>query len=207
MSLATDDFEAACEAVVGHPIAESPQYRVRPSAGLMSRLVNMHEKVGQLAKDTPDVFTHPEVVRALEHELVHLMIRCLADGAPSGMTSGDRRHSGIVARFKGFLDANPDTPLYLTEICAAIGVGERTLRASCEEQLGMGPIRYLSLRRMHLVRRALLQADHSTDTVTGIATNHGFWELGRFSVSYRTLFGELPSESLRRPPGQLLSLR
>jgi transcriptional regulator GlxA family with amidase domain len=63
----------------------------------------------------------------------------------------------------------------------------------------MGPIRYLSLRRMYLVRRALLRADPSTATVTRIVTDHGFWELGRFSVSYRTLFGESPSESLRRP--------
>jgi AraC-like DNA-binding protein len=51
-----------------------------------------------------------------------------------------------------FLEAHPHRPLYLTEICAAIGVSERTLRASCERHLGMGPIRYLTLRRMHLVR-------------------------------------------------------
>ena len=63
----------------------------------------------------------------------------------------------------------------------------------------MGPIRYLTLRRMHLVHRALLRADASSATVTSIATGHGFWELGRFSVAYRALFGELPSETLRRP--------
>jgi AraC-like DNA-binding protein len=128
------------------------------------------------------------------------MVRCLTDGAPRGMTAGGRRHDAIVARFEEFLEANPDTPLYLTEICAAIGVAERTLRAACEEHLGMGPIRYLSLRRMHMVRRALLHADASTATVTRLATDHGFWELGRFSVAYKTLFGESPSESLRRPP-------
>jgi transcriptional regulator GlxA family with amidase domain len=63
----------------------------------------------------------------------------------------------------------------------------------------MGPIRYLRLRRMNLAHRALLAADPAQKTVTEIATGHGFWELGRFSVEYRTLFGEPPSASLRRP--------
>ena len=105
----------------------------------------------------------------------------------------------IIVRFEEFLEMHPDRPLYLTEICAAIGVAERTLRAVCEEHLGMGPIRFLSLRRLHLVHRALRQADGSMTTVTRVATDHGFWELGRFSVAYRVMFGESPSETLRRP--------
>ena len=113
----------------------------------------LHEMVGQLAKATPDILALPEVARALEQELIHLMIRCLTEAASSGMTTGGRRHDAIVARLEEFLEAHPNTPLYLTEICAGIGVAERTLRVACEEHLGMGPIRYLNLRRMHLVRR------------------------------------------------------
>jgi transcriptional regulator GlxA family with amidase domain len=201
MSLTTDDFDAACKAVAGHEFPGSPlKHLVRPDTALMSRLLRLHEMVGQIAKTTSDLLVLPEVARSLEQELIHLMIRCLIESVSSGMTTGGRRHDAIVARLEEFLEANPDTPLYLTEICAAIGVAERTLRGACEEHLGMGPIRYLSLRRMHLVRRALLRADPSTATVTRLATDHGFWELGRFSVAYRTLFGESPSESLRRPP-------
>src|SRR5207302_8407454 len=169
------------------------------NSALMVRLLAMHNIVGQLANGSPDILELPPVLRALENELTHLMVRWLAEGAAVEPTAGSRRHDTIVARFEEFLEANPDRPLYLTEICAAIGVAERTLRVSCEEHLGMGPIRYLALRRMNLVRRALLRADPSTATVTRIVTDHGFWELGRFSVSYRTLFGESPSESLRRP--------
>ena len=127
-------------------------------------------------------------------------MRCLAEGRSLEQTNGDRRCDTTFARFVEFLEAHPHRPLYLTEICAAIGVAERTLRASCERHLGMGPIRYLTLRRMHLVRQALLHSDPSTKTVTQIVTDHGFWELGRFSVAYRMLFGEPPSKTLGSPP-------
>jgi AraC-like DNA-binding protein len=110
----------------------------------------------------------------MEEQLRHLMVRCLAEGTVATATTGGRRHDAIVDRFEAYLEANPERPLYLNEICAAIGAAERTLRAACEEHLGMGPIRYLTLRRMHMVRRILLCADPSNSTVTRIVTDHGF---------------------------------
>jgi AraC-like DNA-binding protein len=200
MSLPLDDFYATCEAVGGREYEGSPLKRlVRPAPDLMSRLLSLHDVVSQLAKTTPDILSLPEVARALEHELILVMMRCLTEAEPSEMTAGGRRRDLIIARFEEFLETHPDRPLYLTEICAAIGVTERTLRVACEEHLGMAPIRFLTLRRMHLVHRALRQADSLTTTVTRLATDHGFWELGRFSVAYRELFGESPSDSLRRP--------
>ena len=83
------------------------------------------------------------MIQALEQQLIHLMVRCLTDGLPSRMTVGNQRHDTIVAKFEEYLEANPNTPLYLPEICAAIGAAERTLRVACEQHLGMGPIRYL----------------------------------------------------------------
>ncbi len=199
MSLTPDDLDAACLTITGREFSGSSRKPlIRPSHPLMWRLLKLHELVGQIAKASPALIELPEVARALESTLVHLMVRCLTEGEFAEMTPGGRRHDAIVARFEEFLEANPDRPLYLAEICAAIGVAERTLRICCEQHMGMGPIRYLSLRRMHLVRRALLRADPSKTTVTQIATDHGFWELGRFSVTYRSLFGETPSETLRQ---------
>jgi AraC-like DNA-binding protein len=204
MSLPHYDLDAAVETMVGRELPEGSHERIiRPDLALMLRLLKLHKSVGQLALDTPDILELPAVRRALENELIHVMVNCLAGGAAVESTAGCRRHDAIIARFEEFLKANPDRPLYLTEICAAIGVAERTLRVCCEEHLGMGPIRFLTLRRMHLVYRALLRADSSKSTVTCIVTDHGFWELGRFSVAYRALFGESPSETLQRPAEQL----
>jgi AraC-like DNA-binding protein len=64
----------------------------------------------------------------------------------------------------------------------------------------MSPKRYLWLRRIYLARRALRRGDSERTTVTETAFNYRFWELGRFSVGYRSLFDESPSTTLRRPP-------
>ena len=202
MSLPTDELNAVVETVTGREFSETQaKYIVRPDPELMSRLLKLHEGVGQLAQNVPHILEQPEVGRALEEQLIHLMVRCLAVDAPK-TTASSRRHDAIMVRLEEFFEANPDQPLYLTEICAGIGVSERTLRGACEEHLGMGPIRFLTLRRVHLVRRSLLRADAKGTNVTRVATDHGFWELGRFSVMYRKLIGESPSETLRRPAEQ-----
>jgi transcriptional regulator GlxA family with amidase domain len=70
----------------------------------------------------------------------------------------------------------------------------------CQEHLGMGPKRYLLLRRMHLARGALRHSAPDAASVTDVATRFGFWQLGRFAVEYQSLFGESPSATLRRHP-------
>jgi AraC-like DNA-binding protein len=93
---------------------------------------------------------------------------------------------------------NPDTSLHIPEISKLIGVSSRTLRSASQEILGVSPLQYLLLRRMHMVRLALRNANPADARVTEIATEYGFWESGRFAVQYRGLFGEMPSDTLRR---------
>ena len=108
------------------------------------------------------------------------------------------RHQVVIARLTAFIAANYARPLYLAEFCVATGVPERTLRACCQAQLGMSPIRYLLLHRMRLARQALSAATPKTATVTAVATALGFFELGRFAAEYREMFGEAPLATLRR---------
>jgi transcriptional regulator GlxA family with amidase domain len=157
--------------------------------------------IRQLASAAPSTFSHPEVIRSLEQELMKATMRCLAGQEQTETRSRRHYHSAIVKKFEDLLAANCNKPLYLAELCQAVGASERTLRICCEEHLGMGPTRYLWHRRMQLARCALTLADPAITTVTQVAVSYGFWELGRFAVSYRSLFGESPSTSLRRPAG------
>ena len=206
-SMLRDDLAAASSALVGRDLIERSVTRYfRPPLPLVSRLLNLHEAAGRLAESAADVLAQSEAARSLEHALVHAMIMCLSEGTPVKMTGATLRHTAIIARFEEFLAANSTRPLHVAELCAAVGATERTLRLICMEHLGMGPIRYLWLRRMHLAHRALLQAELGTVSVTEIATANGFWELGRFAVAYRALFGEAPSVTLRRPAAETRQL-
>jgi AraC-like DNA-binding protein len=201
MSLAVADLAAAGQAITGRELTVlSPLSRVRPPPGALARLLRLHEAAGQLARNAPDILAQDEVARAIEQGLVHAMVTCMSEGEPAASRKVDRNHAAVMRRLEEALDINSDRTLYLAELCAAAGASARTLLACCQEHVGMGPIRYLWLRRMHLARRVLLAADPATTTVTEIATSYGFWELGRFSVTYREHFGETPSVSLRRPP-------
>jgi AraC-like DNA-binding protein len=202
LALTPEGLLAASRALVDRELTEMSAIRVvRPHRARMTRLVRLHAAARRLAETAPDTLKLPEVCNALEYELVHALVACLADERLTKVGSGWRHHTAVINRFEEMLAANGAKPLYLTEICSAVGVSERVLRLSCEEHLGTGPIRYLWLRRVHLARRALLRADPMKATVTQIATDHGFWELGRFSVSYRALFGEAPSATLRKSAG------
>jgi AraC-like DNA-binding protein len=200
MSLSPEDLAAAGKTIEGQELVAPLRTEIiRPAPELMARLRALHQATCRVAKTSPGLLAQPAIAQALEHELVRAMVACLAGAAPAESKRG-LSHAKVIARFEDFLAAKRFEPVYLAEICAAIGVSERTLRTCCQEHLGMGPIHYLWLRRMHLARCALVGADAALKTVTDIATEHGFWELGRFSVEYRALFGEPPSATLKRPP-------
>jgi transcriptional regulator GlxA family with amidase domain len=86
----------------------------------------------------------------------------------------------------------------VSELCAIIRVSERTLSTCSVKYLGLSPAQYIRLRRLNLVRAALLRAGPTTASVAQIAQQYWFSELGRFARTYRKLFGESPSATLRR---------
>jgi AraC-like DNA-binding protein len=201
MSFASEDFPDRGWTIADRDLIKpSVTHLVRPPSALMWRLLNLHASAVQLANAAPDVLMKPEVARALENTLVHAMIACLTDGTPVAADLRARHRRKVIARFEELLAVNPDKPLYLADVCRATGTSERALQHCCHDELGIGPIQYLWLRRMHLAHRALLLAKSTKTTVTAIATEFGFWELGRFAVAHRQLFGETPSVSLLRRP-------
>ena len=102
-----------------------------------------------------------------------------------------------VRRVVDYIHANAERPIVLEDLVAVSGVAGRTLFKHFQAFKGMGPMAYLRRIRLDRVHAALAAAGPG-DTVTGIALRWNFHELGRFAGTYRRIFGEAPSATLRR---------
>ena len=171
---------------------------VTPQPSAIAKLQRLHAAAGDLAEHAPEVISHAEAARGLENALVQAMVACLTTRDGAEESSAARRHGTIMRRFYAEIAEHPGEAIYIPDICAALGVPQRTLNVCCHESLGVGPKRYLLLRRMNLAKQALYVADAARTTVTQVAADFGFWSFGRFAVEYRELFGETPSATLRR---------
>jgi AraC-like DNA-binding protein len=201
VGLAPEHLERYCEALSGKALSLPAAARIlRPAARDAARLRRLHAQACRLAETRPKVLAHPEVARAIEQGLIHAFVTCLAAKARDD-GAARRHHTRIMVRFEEVLGEHPNRQLHLPELCALIGVTERTLRSCCAEFLGISPSRYVLLRRLRRVRVALRDADPATASVAEIASGCGFTELGRFAGAYRNVFGESPSTTLRRSPG------
>jgi len=92
----------------------------------------------------------------------------------------------------------PDETLNLVALARVAGVSLRQLQQAFKAYTGMAPAQWLRLKRLNNAHRELLRAQGSATTVAEVAMHWSFWHLGRFSSSYRALFDELPSETLKR---------
>ena len=177
-------------------LAPSAHRILRPRPSDAARLLRLHAQACRLAETRPNILVHSEVARALEQDLVHALITCLAAGVARDSGTAKRHHEQIMVRFEEVLAEEHPGSRDLPEVCELIGVTDRTLRSCCAEFLGISPSRYLLLRRLERVRRALRNANPVTTGVAELAQRHGFTELGRFAGDYRRAFGELPSATL-----------
>lgn len=123
---------------------------------------------------------------------------CLSRDADREDSAAVRRHAAIMRRFYQVIEKYLDQPFDMPQLAREVGTSERTLTACCQEHLGMGPKRFLILRRMNMMRRDLQRAAPGETSVTEIATRYGFWQFGRLAVAYKAVFGESPSATLAR---------
>jgi AraC-like DNA-binding protein len=182
-----------------------------PSSGavvIRPKLLDSRALRRELAR-VGDLYGAGSISRGAEHDLRDALMARLADCLKPAAVLPSRKSTmstAIVARSEDFAHRHTGEPVTIAQLSAASGVSERSLRNAFYEVCAVGPKRYLRIRSLHHVRRALTRTGTGRSSVTDVATFHGFFELGRFAGEYKALFGEAPSETLQKTKARMTAL-
>jgi AraC family transcriptional regulator, ethanolamine operon transcriptional activator len=137
----------------------------------------------------------------LRDELLSRVAACVAAPSEACETNTSKSpcatQTKLAQRALALVATRLDDPPTVAELCQHLGVSRRTLQNCFHATWGMGPLAWLNVLRLNVARSRLKTAQ----SVTEAATQLGFWHFGHFSHSYQSLFGELPSQTLRRHQG------
>jgi AraC-like DNA-binding protein len=185
--------------VTGHAVAAPDRGKIlRPSVQDRKHLLHIHAGASRLAGTKPRMLAHPEVMRAMEQELVGVLISCLTNSEERVETLAVQRAGDIMVRFEEMLENSTLERWSVAELCASAGVSERTFRDYCATFLGTTPYQYMRLRRLMLVHAAILRTDAVSAKIADLARARGSTEPGHFATLYRITYGETPSATRRR---------
>lgn len=162
---------------------------------------SLSQCLGELAdacEATGDAIGAPALASRLQQSVLELLCPRIVDrlNVP-GSTRSEGAFVDVVRRAREHVSTRQDDPASIGELCRALGVSRRWLQLSFNAVVQMSPLAYLRAMRLGGARR-LLASGRAGVQVKDAVEAFGFWHLSRFSHDYRGLFGELPSETLRR---------
>ncbi len=139
-----------------------------------------------------------------QEDLLRLLLQATSnDLLRSKLADGSERTRVLKAGLAAIRD-RPEDVLTVGDLCRIAKASERTLHYAFTERFGMAPAHYMKVRRLNDARNDLCREPPMK--VSDAANKWGFWHLGQFANDYELLFGELPSDTLRRRHGLILGL-
>ena len=173
--------------------------QVDPESGRM--LHNWGKRLTLAAAQQPERFNdRKKELGAARVELVEMLLATISGTYDIKASRKDRTRqakSHIVRVVEEYALSHIDDHVYVSDLCRAAAVSERTLELAFKEVMGLSPVSYLIRLRLHRARAALLAGAPGSTTVSSTALDWGFCHFGDFSHAYKNCFGELPSHTLR----------
>jgi AraC family ethanolamine operon transcriptional activator len=164
-------------------------HTIRPLSKIKGYVTDLY----QSARRDPALLSKPAVVASVSDFLLDSLLRA-PNALGSQQDASTNTHWALVQRCVTLVNDAPDAAPTVTQLCVATGVSRRTLQNAFLRVLDMSPLAYIKAVRLKQAREALKNARSVTDAATAC----GFWHFGHFSQDYQAMFGERPSDTLRR---------
>ncbi len=133
----------------------------------------------------------------IESQIAYLILLGIGCRIPQRRSRPNRKRDRAFSMAVEMIIDAPEPPS-IRDICKRVGASERTLRYAFQEHMDVSPKQFLNAHRLNRVRRSLLSGPDGPSPIQDTAAEFGFWHTGQFAADYRSMFGELPSETLLR---------
>ena len=145
------------------------------------------------------VFSNPRAKLGpqCEEELIITLLQAGLDRATVADRSSPESRNLAIRKALDYVADHCEEVVTLRDICISCDVSLRTLNRAFSERFGFGPKMYLKRQRLSAVRNELLTSPPSM-LVSDIANRWGVWHMGQFARDYALLFGELPSQTIKK---------
>lgn len=137
----------------------------------------------------------------LIHELPVMMLNAIARVADKIPAQISNSRDLILSKSLMFINSNIDRPIRMADLCNHTKMSERNLRYIFRELVGLSPIKFVKNLKLNKVRKDLFNIPPHTE-INVIANKWGFSHSGQFAADYKRLFGEYPSETMKKPETQ-----
>ena len=139
------------------------------------------------------------VLRKLEKAFLGFLV----EGLPSNYSADLlHRHDNALAchvrTAQAFIESHLHEDLKLEEIATAAGVCSRLLQKAFAQEYGCSPMRFVTRSRLEGVRQELERRSIADTKIMDVMMDYGFTQGGKFAKEYQQLFGEKPSDTLKR---------
>lgn len=161
-----------------------------------------HDQLSALLQKAFMAYEEEEIQNSVTQEQVLHAVSGVLEAAVFSAFASDAttlNRELIISRAEAIMnDWDPEARLEIENLCRELGASRRSLYQAFRESLGIGPVAFHRLKRLHALRASLKAAEREKMLVAEIAHMHGFYELGRMAGYYKEIFGELPNETLNR---------
>ncbi|WP_322069810.1 helix-turn-helix domain-containing protein [Paraburkholderia bannensis] len=146
-----------------------------------------------------DAAANAASVKRFQDEVLSVLLGLLESA--TGLPSRDVTHatySDIVKRCERITEDNTQESLTVLDLCRMLRCSRRTLQTSFQRVANVTPVEYLRSIRLNAVHRLLRSTSADELLIGDAAARWGFTHLSYFAREYRDLFGELPSQTVRK---------
>ena len=98
-----------------------------------------------------------------------------------------------------YVNSEPSEDMTAVQLCSLADCSQSTLEHAFRKRFGTTPKSYVKCVRLARLREDLLRSSRAEGTtIIELAGVYGFWHMGQLAADYRRIYGELPSDTLKR---------